>query len=273
MFADGDEGRVPSGYRQFTGGALFKRAIVLPSVAENLGAFAVCGQPGLDVACGGGESTEPLEQAGARPVVGLDIAPAELPAYDAARPARFVAADDGRLPFRARTFQAVTSVFGWQNRGSKQAVLDIFREVGRVLRPGGVFLSLVSYWGTPDTDTWQYGVTAVTDRPSAAAPGTEPAEGAHRTVTVWNGREPVLRLDNWLWTEQTYREAVTAAGLVWLPPRFARPAPAAVTAEPAFWAPYLQRPQHIIIRAQAPQTTAAVPARSRGRARTVRARA
>jgi len=245
------EGRVPSGYRQLTGGALFKRAIVLPSVAENLGDFPVPGQPGLDIACGGGESTEPLERAGAHPVVGIDIAPAELPPYDAARAARFMAADDTRLPFRDRTFRAVTSVFGWQNRSRKQAVLDIFHEVARVLRPGGVFLALVSYWGTPDTYTRQYGVTAVTDRPPAAGPGAEPAEGAHRTVTVWNGPRPVLRLDNWLWTERTYREAAAAAGLVWLPPRFARPAAADVAAEPAFWAPYLQQPQHIIIRARA----------------------
>jgi SAM-dependent methyltransferase len=252
MLPRNEVGHLPPDYSKFTARALFRRAIILPAVEANLGNFRVFQQPGIDIACGSGESTEPLEQAGARPVVGVDIAKGALPAYDSRRLTRFVVADDTRLPFRDRSFGIATSVFGWQNRSSKQVVLRIFAEVARVLRPGGAFLSLVSYWGTPDTDTWQYGMTAVTDRPPGAKPGTAPPEGAHRRVTLWNGRKSVATLDNWLWTEQTYREAIAGAGMTWLPPKFARPTSRALAGNPTFWAPYMQKPQHIIVRALLP---------------------
>ena len=95
-------------------------------------------------------------------------------------------------------------------------------------------------------------MTAVTDRPPGARPGSAPLEGAHRRVTLWNGGNPVMTLDNWLWTAQTYIEAVTAAGMTWLSPKFARPRAEALEENRTFWASYIQQPQHIIIRALSP---------------------
>jgi hypothetical protein len=41
--------------------------------------------------------------------------------------------------------------------------------------------------------------------------------------------------------------------MMWLPPKFARPMPEALAENAAFWAPYMQQPQHIIVRALTPK--------------------
>lgn len=98
------------------------------------------GARALDVACGTGDLSLALaRETGAR-VVGTDFCRPMLEI--AARKARanvsseipFVEGDALKLPFAARSFDAVTIAFGLRNLSSVEAGL---KEMWRVLRPGG----------------------------------------------------------------------------------------------------------------------------------------
>ena len=102
----------------------------------------------LDIGCGPGDLTRLLPQhyPGAE-VYGLDFTPAMVhrAAGISARrsgptqPAGFLAGDALHLPFRASTFDMVTSAFLLRNLPDLRAG---FAEMRRVLRPGGTFLAL-----------------------------------------------------------------------------------------------------------------------------------
>ena len=102
----------------------------------------LAGRQAADLACGTGDIAYLLGDAGAD-VVGLDLTPRMLVLAGrkrppAARPA-FVAGDMSDLPFADASFDVVTSGYGLRN------VPDLgrsIREAARVLRPGGLFLSL-----------------------------------------------------------------------------------------------------------------------------------
>lgn len=94
----------------------------------------------LDVAAGTGALSAGLAQAGAR-VVPLDLSWAML-ATGAVRTAQalwWTNGDAMRLPFAARTFDAVTIAFGLRNLPDPAAGLT---ELARVTRPGGRLLVL-----------------------------------------------------------------------------------------------------------------------------------
>lgn len=97
----------------------------------------------LDVACGTGDIAFELATSGAR-VVGMDITPRmlQLAARKPEAPSSsvaFVAGDMMRLPFAASRFDVVTTGYGIRNVPLIEPAL---REILRVLKPGGVFLSL-----------------------------------------------------------------------------------------------------------------------------------
>ena len=97
----------------------------------------------LDLACGTGDIAYLLSGAGAR-VVGLDVTPRMLAlARRKASPSlsipRFVAGDMSDLPFGDASFDVVTTGYGLRNVPD---LAQSLREIARVLRPGGVFLSL-----------------------------------------------------------------------------------------------------------------------------------
>ena len=101
----------------------------------------------LDLACGTGDITFELSRRGAR-VVGLDITPRmiQLAAakHDSEPPAPspgpcFVVADMMSLPFPDASFDVVTTGYGLRNVPELTGAVD---EIQRVLRPGGVALSL-----------------------------------------------------------------------------------------------------------------------------------
>jgi ubiquinone/menaquinone biosynthesis methyltransferase len=95
----------------------------------------------LDVACGTGDLAFAAGSRGAS-VVGLDVTwrMVQLARLKSAgRDVRFLVGDMGRLPFRDTHFDIVTTGYGLRN------VPDIgsaIREIHRVLRPGGVLVSL-----------------------------------------------------------------------------------------------------------------------------------
>lgn len=93
----------------------------------------------LDVACGTGDLSLVLAEAGPARVIGLDFCRpmleiARRKADEGSRPIPFVEGDALRLPFADETFDAATIAFGLRNLAG---VADGLRELRRILRPGG----------------------------------------------------------------------------------------------------------------------------------------
>lgn len=93
----------------------------------------------LDVACGTGDLSLVLAEAGRARVVGLDFCRpmlelARRKADEGSRPIPFVEGDALRLPFADETFDAATIAFGLRNLAG---VADGLRELRRILKPGG----------------------------------------------------------------------------------------------------------------------------------------
>jgi demethylmenaquinone methyltransferase / 2-methoxy-6-polyprenyl-1,4-benzoquinol methylase len=96
---------------------------------------------GLDVACGSGKLTAALRRrAREGMVVGLDFSARMLGQAVRRSPGSHYARGDAlRLPFGDGTFDAATIAFGLRNLADPELGL---REMGRVLRPGGVAVVL-----------------------------------------------------------------------------------------------------------------------------------
>ena len=105
----------------------------------------------LEVGAGGAQGSRWLAGQGAVPVA-LDLSHAMLRQSGGRSPAvALVQADAGRLPFGAETFDLACSAYG-----AVPFVADagaVFREVARVLRPGGRWVFSVTHpvrWAFPD---------------------------------------------------------------------------------------------------------------------------
>ena len=89
----------------------------------------------VDVACGSGAMSRELAAPG-RTVVGVDLSEQELAVARERSPGPWVCADARRLPLADESVDVVTSSMGVV---VVQPLDELFREVARVLRPGGVF--------------------------------------------------------------------------------------------------------------------------------------
>lgn len=89
----------------------------------------------LDVACGAGAMSRELEREG-RTVVGVDVSYAELSLAASRAQTPWVCADARQLPIADESFDAVTSSMG---AVVINPVDELFAQVARVLKPGGVF--------------------------------------------------------------------------------------------------------------------------------------
>lgn len=95
----------------------------------------VAGARALDVACGTGDLTLALSEAGRAEVVGLDFCRPMLEIAARKTPQiPYIEGDALRLPFADETFEVVTIAFGLRNLAGVEEGL---RELRRVLRPGG----------------------------------------------------------------------------------------------------------------------------------------
>ena len=96
----------------------------------------------LDLACGTGDIAFSVASRGAE-VVALDLTPRMLQLARAKRTVgdrvRFVAGDMTSLPFADHSFDIVTTGYGLRN---VPLLAGALREIKRVLKPGGVMLSL-----------------------------------------------------------------------------------------------------------------------------------
>jgi demethylmenaquinone methyltransferase / 2-methoxy-6-polyprenyl-1,4-benzoquinol methylase len=108
-------------------------------VARELGGSLGAGSRVLDVACGTGDLSLALAEAGAAEIVGLDFCRpmleiAQRKAGEDARLIPFVEGDALRLPFAGGSFDAVTIAFGLRNLAG---VAEGLGELRRVLKTGG----------------------------------------------------------------------------------------------------------------------------------------
>jgi ubiquinone/menaquinone biosynthesis C-methylase UbiE len=102
----------------------------------------------LDLGCGDGNKTRRLAER--FDVTGVDISPEQLRLARAAAPeVTFVEADFAELEFPAETFDAVTAFYSFMHV-PRDRHLEVFRNVLRWLKPGGLFLAPLSTVGGPD---------------------------------------------------------------------------------------------------------------------------
>jgi ubiquinone/menaquinone biosynthesis C-methylase UbiE len=122
--------------------SLIRSRSVARTVQRRFEALSLCrGARVLEVGCGNGAAAIRLVDTFGFSVTGLDVDPAQVAAARARirgrNLARFVVADAGALPFRDRSFEAVTTnmtlhhVPRWR---------DALEEMSRVLEPGGIFV-------------------------------------------------------------------------------------------------------------------------------------
>ncbi|MFC6982898.1 class I SAM-dependent methyltransferase [Streptomyces cirratus] len=123
----------------------------------------------LDVGCGTGIVTARLTRPGLR-VLGADASHG-MAATAARRGLRVVRACATRLPFPAASLDAVSAVWLLHLLREPRAVAAVVAEAGRVLRPGGVFLTTVDKDAAHDvgSDIDEVFAPHLTDGPSDAA--------------------------------------------------------------------------------------------------------
>lgn len=110
-------------------------------ILELVGDTGIAGTDVLDVGCGRGGTVQTLlDYFNPRQVTGLDLTPENIAfcrkAVDAPR-SRFMEGDAEQLPFADESFDIVTNV---ESSHCYPNVARFYREVARVLRPGGTFL-------------------------------------------------------------------------------------------------------------------------------------
>jgi demethylmenaquinone methyltransferase/2-methoxy-6-polyprenyl-1,4-benzoquinol methylase len=106
----------------------------------------------LDLCCGTGDLAFALARSGPARVIGADFSHTMLmraneksrstvkgSGADGVAPLRFLEADALRLPFADRSFDLVTTAFGFRNLANYEAGL---KEIGRVLKAGGTLAIL-----------------------------------------------------------------------------------------------------------------------------------
>ena len=158
----------------------------------------------LDVGCGGGFLSNYLAQKNCA-VTGVDLSAASLHVaghYDATGRVDYQQADALALPFPNGTFDAVTAMDFLEHIDRPEAVIA---EIGRVLKPGGVFifhtfnrnwlanLVVIKFveWFVPNTPKDMH-VYHLFLRPSEVE---QFCKNAGLQVKEWNGIRPIL----WRW--------------------------------------------------------------------------
>ena len=164
------------------------------------------GRRALDFGCGAGRSTRLLASWGFESV-GVDISAEMLErarSFDPHGDYR-LAADDGRLPFAYGRFDLALSAFTFDNIPTWEKKISLFRELARVLVPGGRLFNLVS---TPDIYTHEWASFSTADYPENKKART--GDPVLIVNTAIEDRRPVADI---LWTDESYRDVYARAEL------------------------------------------------------------
>jgi SAM-dependent methyltransferase len=207
----------------------------------------VAGAEVLDLACGTGVYSRRLVAWGARRVVGVD---ASGPMVDLARaqappgePVEFLVHDVATMP-QLGSFDLVTAAFLLNYARTAGELAALCGTVARHLRPGGRFAgTLPNPAHDPRVFDTRYRVTY--------GWGPEVADGDPFTFRLHLSR--TIEIESVYWRQQTYWQALAAAGLrniafrPWLPTEDAVARHGA-----AFWAPWLSSPLCLVVTADRP---------------------
>jgi SAM-dependent methyltransferase len=166
----------------------------------------VSGRQALDFGCGTGRSTRFLQQLGFR-TVGLDIS-AEMVAIASERDpgGDYRVIEDGDFStLEEERFDLVQSAFTFDNIPDRVRRARIFTGLGRLLRPTGRLVNIVS---TPDIYTHEWVTFSTRDFPENAAASS--GDVVRIVTTDYSDNRPV---EDILWTDEDYRAVYREAGL------------------------------------------------------------
>lgn len=166
----------------------------------------VRGTRALDFGCGAGRSSRFLAERGFE-VVGVDISGSMLARARERDPGgRYVLVPDGDLGvLEADSFDLAFCAFTFDNVPGREHRARIFRELSRVLAPGGVLVNLVS---APEIYLHEWVSFSTRDFPENRAAGS--GDRVRIVMLDVPDRRPV---EDVLWLEGDYRELCAGAGL------------------------------------------------------------
>lgn len=185
----------------------------------------VKGTRALDFGCGTGRSTRWLRRCSFN-ATGVDIAPAMIAkarALDVSGDYRLVE-DDDFSHFDLASFDLVLSAFTFDNIPGWELKVRLFRDLGRLLKPSGKLISIVS---APEIYTHEWASFTTKEYPENRAAKT--GDVVRIVTTDFADRRP---MEDILWMHEDYVEVYRRAGLELV----AKHQPLASGEEPYHWA-------------------------------------
>jgi SAM-dependent methyltransferase len=166
----------------------------------------VTGTRAIDFGCGTGRSTRFVRQLGFE-VTGVDIAPemiAKARELDPGGNYRLVK-DDDLSCFQAAMYDLVLSVFTFDNVPGLETKVRLFHDLGALLNASGKLISVVS---SPDIYTHEWASFSTKNYPENRV-----ARSGDRVRIVTTDFADARPADDILWTDESYRDVYTRAGL------------------------------------------------------------
>ena len=164
------------------------------------------GRRALDFGCGTGRSTRFLRTLGFD-TVGVDIAGNMLDQARARDPeGDYRLTEDGALTgLREETFDLVLSVFTFDNIPTLEKKVNLFRDLGGLMREGGAIVSVVS---SPEIYTHEWASFTTKDFPENRKART--GDRVRIIITDVDDKRPV---EDVIWEHEAYEDVYRQAGL------------------------------------------------------------
>ena len=193
----------------------------------------------LDLACGDGYYCCPLKRSGAAEVVGVDISNrmidlARNEENDNPLGIRYECMDVLKLPVIGKFDIALGSFLLHYSR-TKEELAAMCRNIYANLKDGGRFVGLNSCPDKPLQPDKRYDITRTCEGPLR--------DGSVIEVTLYEDGKPACVFNNYHWTKEAYRDALTAAGFTnikWQGIEVSQDGIKKFGAR--FWEPYLKQP-------------------------------